>query len=215
MKKRITIVLIAFFSISSFGQNISRNLIEKEVLEFYNDIQSDYHHIKVFERYRKSVDSLDTKDFRLLYYMNSYKPKRFYPSSYLSSNSMKMIKSANKSNFKKAKKYGLEILEKNPFDITALIYVAMSLDNLGDGKDNDYYKLMQGITQEVLKTGSGKTKENSIKISEIGDDVVIIGFTGFNGQKLESEKNEYGLGTYVWKNRNNENLFFDIVLIFD
>jgi len=126
-----------------------------------------------------------------------------------------MIKYANKRNFKKVKKYGLELLEKNPFDITALIYVAMSIDNLGDGKTNDYYKLMQGIIQEILKTGSGQTKESSIKISEIGDDEVIIGFTGFNGQKLKPEETGYGLGTYVWKSRNNANLFFDIVLIFD
>ena len=215
MKIKITIILIAFFSISIFGQNISRNQIEQEVLEFYNDIESDHHHTKVFKRYEKSVDSLDAKDFRLLYYMNSYKPKRFYPSSFLSSQSIKMIKYANKRNFKKAKKYGLELLEKNPFDITALIYVAMSIDNLGDGKTNDYYKLMQGIIQEILKTGSGQTKESSIKISEIGDDEVIIGFTGFNGQKLKPEETGYGLGTYVWKSRNNANLFFDIVLIFD
>ena len=59
---------------------------------------------------------------------------------------------------------------------------------------------------------------NNIKIIPlVGPSSIILSLmsSGFNGQKLESEKNEYGLGTYVWKNRNNENLFFDIVLIFD
>ncbi|WP_338791779.1 DUF4919 domain-containing protein [Bernardetia sp. MNP-M8] len=120
---------------------------------------------------------------------------------------------ANSNRLKKAKNIGMKLIQENPFDLGTLIYLSMCLGKLEGNTENKYYLRMKAIVQSILYTGDGNTSESSIKISNIGDDGLLVGFLGFNGKRIE-DSNIDGKMFSLWESSSGRKLYFEYVFIF-
>ena len=214
MKKLILFLILAVYVSVGYSQ-ISSDEIEDKVKAFVTDTSSNDYWKNVYEEFKESEESASSEDFLLFYYSNGVKDikSRPFPSVYLNQNRLKMIEYSNRNKLKKVKTIGLDLIEINPFDIGTLIYLSMSIDKLENNTDNKYYKRMKSILDVIFSTGDGLTPETAIKISEIDDDEVLIGFTGFNGIKM-GEKEIDGKYLSVWQNQIGDKMYFEYVFLF-
>ena len=209
------LILILLIPISTFGQ-VSSYDIQSEVETFVTDSSANIYWKKIYTTQEKDEKADFTKEeLRLFYYSQGLKNVKLTPFSSLlfDQDRMKMIQAANSNRCKKVLKIAPVLLEKNPFDLTTLIYYSMCLDKINDDTENIYYTRMTKIVESILNTGDGTSPLEAIKIANIGDDELLIGFLGFRGKKIGDHTIDGEIYS-VWEDSLGKKLYFDYVFIF-
>lgn len=214
MKTVLTLIFFAIGITLGYSQNLNKSL-EDNVKVFVLDSTSNNYWKNVYAKLVKSEGRINSEECMLFYYSNGVKSikSKPFPSLSLNMDRQKMFNYANSGKLKKAKELGLELIKKNPFDIGTLIYLSMAIDKLENNTSNEYYQRMKCIVDSIFGAGDGKTPETAYKISEMGDDEILIGFTGFRGKKLGTQ-NIQDKTFSVWENHLGEKLYFEYLFIF-
>lgn len=212
LKSFLTLILVTFIQ-GVNGQVISSETIKKDVTTFMTDSSSPDYWLTLKTVLELDESKLTDQQYYLLYYGQSVKPEKLYPSLMLNADRLKLIDLTNRKKFKKAIPLGESLIKINPLDISTLIYLSMSIDLSSGDKDNKYYQRMKKLITVMLKTGDGKTSKTAIKIANIEDDTAIIGFTGFQGTSKQGEQID-GKHYSVWTNRFGDKFYFEYIPIF-
>ena len=214
MKMRNIIIILLILPICIFGQK-SAEEIKSEVKSFVKDSTLDQYWKKVYETGINSEDGFLKDELRLFYYSQGLKSVKLtpFPSLLLNKDRMKMIRAANSNRCKKAIQIGGALIEKNPFDLTTLVYYSMCLDKAKGDIQNVCYSRMIKIVESIFETGDGASPMTSIKIANIGDDEVLVGFLGFRGSQV-GEKIIDGKIYPIWEDSQGNLLYFEYVFIF-
>jgi len=212
MKKILIIIL--FLPIFTFGQT-SSNDIKSEIETFVTDTSSNRYWKKIYAAREKNEKDFTKEELRLFYYSQGLKNVKLtpFPSLLLDQDKMKMIQAANSNRCKKVLKIAPELIEKNPFDLTTLVYYSMCLDKTTGDTENIYYSRMRKIVESIFETGDGTSPSTSIKIANMRDDGILVGFLGFRGNRV-GEKTIDGEIYSVWEDSQGNKLYFDYVFIF-
>lgn len=203
-----------FIPLFAFGQHWS-NDIESEITTFVTDSSSNLYWKKIYANRVKSEADFTKEELRLFYFAQGLKNIKMspFPSLFLDQNKWKMIEAANANQCKKVVKIASQLIEKNPFDLTTLVYYSMCLDKTTGKTDNIYYSRMRKIVESILDTGDGRSPGTAIKIANIGDDELLVGFLRFKGHKIGEQTIE-GQIYSVWEDSKGNRLYFDYVFIF-
>ena len=179
------------------------------------DSSSNDYYVKIKNTFETDENLLTEHHFYLLYYGQGVKPEKryLYPSLLFNTDRAQLRILVNNGRFKKAIPLAESLIKINPFDITTLIYLAMSIDKSTGDKDNKYYKRMRNLITAMRKTGDGRSPETAIKIANIDDDTAMIGFTGFQGISKQREEIN-GKNYSVWTNRFGDKFYFEYILVF-
>lgn len=208
------LILILFLPICVFGQVASGD-IQSEVETFVTDSTANRYWKKVYTAREKSKEDFTKDELRLFYYSQGLKNVKLtpFPSLLLNQSRMKMIQHANSNRCKKVLKIAPELIKKNPFDLTTLVYYSMCLDKTNDDTENIYYSRMRKIVESILNTGDGTSTSTAIKIVNIGDDGLLVGFLGFMGNPIGDQTIDGEIYS-VWEDSQGNKLYFDYVFIF-
>ncbi|MFT5972404.1 MAG: hypothetical protein ACI9CP_001749 [Cryomorphaceae bacterium] len=206
--------LFLFLPVFTFGQSFSDD-IESEVKTFVTDSSSNRYWKKIYAVHEKSEKEYTKDELRLFYFSQGLKNVNLtpFPSLILDPDRLKMKQAANSNRCKKVLKIAPQLIEKNPFDLTTLVYYSMCVDKKTADTDNIYYSRMKKIVESILETGDGTSPSTAIKIANIGDDEILVGFLGFTGNKI-GEPTIDGDIYSVWEDSQGTKLYFDYVFIF-
>ncbi|WP_266204748.1 DUF4919 domain-containing protein [Pontibacter kalidii] len=209
--RAILLLFILLFSCKTFAQSVSGEQIKENVTAFLTDSTSADHWTKVKAIFEQNEEALTSRHFFLLYYAQGVKPSPTYTSLEVNAERMQLMHYVRAKRYKKAIELGENLMQENPFDLTTLVYLSMSLDKLKRNTDNKYYTRMRQIVEAILSTGDGRTPETAIKVANIGDDQVMLGLTDFKTFKASFKL----VGPHVvWENSSGENLYFEHVMMF-
>ena len=209
------LILILLIPISTFGQ-VSSDDLQSEVETFVTDSSANIYWKKIYTTREKDEKADFTKEeLRLFYYSQGLKNVKLtpFPSLLFDQDRIQMIQAANSNRCKKVLKIAPVILDKNPFDLTTLIYYSMCLDKINGDTENIYYSRMRKIVESILKTGDGTSTSTAIKIANIGDDGLLVGFLGFIGNPIGDQTIDGEIYS-VWEDSQGNKLYFDYVFIF-
>lgn len=209
-----TLIILLFLPVFTFGQSSSDD-IELEIRTFVTDSSSNQYWKKIYAGREKSGDEFTKNELRLFYFSQGLKNVKLtpFPSLSLNQDMLKMIHAANTNRCKKVLKIAPTLIEKNPFDLTTLVYYSMCLDKTTADTDNIYYRRMRKIVESILESGDGISPSTAIKIANVGDDEILVGFLGFAGNKV-GEPTINGEIYSVWEDLQGTKLYFDYVFIF-
>lgn len=213
MKLKIIIVVLLIPTFST-GQTTSKEL-ESEIETFVTDSTSDIYWKKIYFEKEQSEQEFSKQELKLFYYAQGLKNVKLtpFPSLLLDQDRIKMVQIANSGACNKVIKIASELVEKNPFDLTTLIYYSMCLDKKRGDTDNIYYSRMRKIVESILESGDGLSPSSAIKIANIGDDHTLIGFMDFRGNQ-PSEKSIDGETYSIWEDFEGSKLYFQYTFIF-
>ena len=208
------LIIFLFLPVFTFGQSSTYD-IESEVKTFVTDSSSNRYWKKIYAVHEKSGEEFSKDELRLFYFSQGLKNVKLtpLPSLFLDKDKLKMIQAANSNRCKKVLQIAPQLIQKNPFDLTTLVYFSMCLDKTTAGTDNIYYSRMRKIVESILETGDGTSPSTAIKIANIGDDEILVGFLGFAGNKV-GEPTIDGDIYSVWQDSQGIKLYFDYVFIF-
>jgi hypothetical protein len=208
------LIALFFLPISTFGQ-ISSDDIVSEVEAFATDSSATSYWKRIYTEREKSKEDYTKEELRLFYYSQGLKNVNLtpFPSLLLDQNRMKMIQAANSNRCKKVLKIAPELIKKNPFDLATLVYYSMCLDKKDNDTQNIYYSRMRKIVESILNTGNGTSPSTAIKIANIGDDGLLVGFLGFRGNPIGDQTIDGEIYS-VWEDSKGKRLYFDYVFIF-
>lgn len=209
------IYLIFLLPISIVGQ-LTSDSIQSEVKTFVTDSSANNYWKKVYiTRDGYTKEDYTKEELRLFYYSQGFKNVKWapFPTLSLFEDRIKMIQAANSNKCKKVLKIAAELVEKNPFDLTTLIYYSMCLNKMNHDINNIYYSRMRMIVESILNTGDGTSSSTAIKISNIGDDGLLIGFLDFKGKRIGDQTID-GKVYSVWEDSQGNKLYFEYVFVF-
>ncbi|MDD3685563.1 MAG: DUF4919 domain-containing protein [Bacteroidales bacterium] len=214
IKKIILGLATIFFAFNANAQNNDSIDFFGIVKKLTTDSTSQYYYPQLLEKVKTSPADINMFDCFYLYYGQIFQPNYKPIGGFLlNPERVDFDRAAINGNCKKAIKLGTAMLERNPVDLTVLLYTCICIKQSHSPDDEHYFaQRYDNLLQAIFSTGDGKSIDGAIKIISIEDDYVLKGSLGFFGGKetLEfKEKHCYS----VWTKRKHKLYFEDIIYL--
>lgn len=180
------------------------------------DKSSPSYYPKLFARYTANDTTLNTSDYRMLYYGYFFEDGyRVFGSVSKFDDSLKAIfkkKDINNDDRRNAIRYTLDDLKTSPFNLKD-IYRLYNLFDLFKDKNNTaiYLRKLEMLAKVISSTGDAMTDTTGLHVLSVEDEYTVVSLLGYEfggSQKLVKNKCDYL--TLAKNDDGLEGLYFDV-----
>jgi len=205
MKSKLFLSILILVSSNVLSQSFC-----EEIKSVVTDSTSQYFYPLLLEKVKNNPEKIDEADCYYLYYGQVFQ-SNFRPLGSIGYQERMDLEIAMRNeSYNKVIRLGKILLERNPVDLTSLLYTAMCIDKKKKYIDNEYIaQRYSNLLSAIFFTGDGKTKETAIKIVCMEDDYVLKGVLGLLGGK-EQLMFDNNKSYSVWV-KNDKKIYFEDV----
>ena len=191
---------------SLLSQNLNFDSIKKNV----QDESSNFFYEKLMYKFKFDPTSLSDEELQNLYYGKYYSK---YNAMELDFDYLDCTGYFSKGNYKKAIVSGEKFLQKDPtnVEVIAIMQISYSKKDKSSDKNILYTNQLKVLTDCILKSGDGKTKETSYLVTSVGEEFLISDLLGKNIRRFQRKSTMQKDGVVDEFYREDEKIYFKVL----